>query len=167
MKSLWLERVRDSVANRGRELLGSRGNAWSAANIEKLCVALLSEKGEASGTALAREVVFHYESMTESEKVTFFRLLNTRFAPDEQAILRAAERYRDSPEPEHYLALRKATEPARQKLFRRINIAPNGTQAIVAMRADFESNHEAFVHRNKVNLSRRPQKKLKSIKESW
>ncbi len=68
MKSLWLERVRESVADRGRELLGLRGNAKSATNIENLCLALLSEKGEASGTALAREVVLHYESMTESKK---------------------------------------------------------------------------------------------------
>ncbi len=136
MKSLWLERVRESVADRGRELLGIRGNAKPAANIEKLCRALLSEKGEASGTALAREVVLHYESMTESEKNDFFGLLNTRFAPDEKAIIQAVDRYRESPEPDHYLALRKATEPARQKLFRRINIAPNGTLAIVAMRDD-------------------------------
>jgi malonyl-CoA decarboxylase len=136
MKSLWLERVRESVADRGRELLGLRGNAKPAANIEKLCLALLSEKGEASGTALAREVVLHYESMTEREKIAFFKLLNTRFAPDEKAIIEAVDRYRESPEPDHYLALRKATEPARQKLFRRINIAPNGIQAIVAIRAD-------------------------------
>jgi len=136
MKSLWLGRVRESVADRGRELLGLRGNAKPAANIEKLCLALLSEKGEASGTALAREVVLHYESMTESEKIAFFELLNTRFAPDQEAIFRAVDIYRDAPEPDHYLALRKATEPARQRLFRRINIAPNGIQAIVAMRAD-------------------------------
>ncbi len=32
---------------------------------------------------------------------------------------------------------------------------------------DFESNHEAFVHHNRVNLSRKLQKKLKSIKELW
>ncbi len=124
MKSLWLERVKESVADRGRELLGLRGNAKPAANIENLCLALLSEKGEASGTALAREVVLHYESMTESEKIAFFKLLNSRFAPDEKAIIQAVDRYRESPEPDHYLALRKAIEPARQKLFRRINIAP-------------------------------------------
>lgn len=136
MKSVWLERVRESVADRGRELLRLRGNRKPGSSIENLCLALLSEKGEASGTALAREVVLRYESMTESEKIAFFKLLNTRFAPDEDAIILAVDRYKESPEPDHYLALRKATEPARQKLFRRINIAPNGIQAIVAMRAD-------------------------------
>jgi len=136
VKSLWLERVKDSVADRGRELLGLRGNAKPSTDIEDLCLALLSEKGEASGTALAREVVLLYERMTESEKLAFFILLNSRFAPDEAAIIRASDRYKQSPEPDNYLALRKASEPARQKLFRRINIAPNGIQAIVAMRAD-------------------------------
>ncbi len=136
MKSLWLGRVKDSVADRGRDLLGLRSHNKTAVSIEKLCLALLSEKGEASGTALAREVVLHYSRMSQSEKIAFFELLNTRFGPDEEAIIRAVDRYKESPDPDNYLALRKVSEPARQKLFRRINIAPNGIQAIVAMRAD-------------------------------
>jgi malonyl-CoA decarboxylase len=136
MKSLWLDRVIDSVADRGRELLHLRGNSKSITNIEKLCLALLSEKGEASGTALAREVVIHYQGMTEEEKISFFNMLYVRFGPDENAIIRAADEFKASRELDPYLALRKAIEPPRHKLFRRINIAPNGTAAIVTMRAD-------------------------------
>jgi malonyl-CoA decarboxylase len=136
MKSLWLERVIDSVADRGRELLRLRGANKSAVSIEKLCRALLSEKGEASGTALARELVTHYQGMTHGERLAFFELLNTGFGPDEDAIIHAADEFRASREVDSYLALRKAIEPARNKLFRRINIAPNGIAAIVAMRTD-------------------------------
>jgi malonyl-CoA decarboxylase len=55
------------VADRGRDLLHLRGNNKSPEGIEKLCLALLSEKGEASGTALAREVVIHYQGMNSDE----------------------------------------------------------------------------------------------------
>jgi len=113
MKSLWLERVIDSVADRGRELLRLSGNNKSGASIEKLALALLSEKGEASGTALARELVICYEGLTDSKRLEFFELLNTGFGPDEDAIISAADAFKASREQDSYLALRKAIEPAR------------------------------------------------------
>jgi len=136
MKSLWLERVIDSVADRGRELLHLRGTSKSAAGIEKLCLALLSEKGEASGTALAREVVIHYKAMNSDETLAFFEMLYTRFGADEDRIIRAADQFKETRDLDDYLALSNAIEPPRHKLFRRINIAPMGTEAIVAIRAD-------------------------------
>ena len=54
------------------------------------------------------------------------------------------------------------------------NTLPGGMEQSVGMMVnyryipgDFESNHEAFVHDNKVNLSRKLQKKVKGIKELW
>ena len=136
MKSLWLDRVIDSVADRGRELLNLRNNGKSSTSMERLCFALLSEKGEASGTALAREVIIDYSNMEDHERVSFFEMLDSKFGPDEQAIVAAADKFKASRGVDDYLALSKAIEPARQKLFRRINIAPNGIKAIVRMRAD-------------------------------
>ncbi len=136
MKSLWLGRVIDSVADRGRELLRLGAHSKAAGNIEKLCLALLSEKGEASGTALAREVVTHYQGMNHEDRLAFFEMLYQRFGPDEDAIIRAADEFRDSRELDSYLSLRRAVRPLRYRLFRLINIAPNGTEAIVAMRVD-------------------------------
>ncbi len=136
MKSLWLEHVIDSVADRGRELLNQRTSDKSTANIEKLCLALLSEKGEAAGTALAREVVLAYKDMNDTGRLAFFEMLNTKFGPDEDAIIAAADEFKASRDPNDYLKLTKVIEPARQKLFRRINIAPNGIDAIVGIRAD-------------------------------
>jgi malonyl-CoA decarboxylase len=136
MKSLWLEKVIDSVADRGRDLLKLRGNDASSRNIEYLCRSLISEKGEASGTALAREVITEYHSGARDERLAFFQMLYERFGYDENAIIDAAERFKSTRDPGDYLELAATIEPARQELFRRINVAPNGPQAIVAMRAD-------------------------------
>lgn len=136
MKSLWLEHVIDSVADRGRELLNLKSSEKTAADIEALCRALLSEKGEASGTALAREVVQTYANMTAEDRIDFFDMLSFAFGPDEDAIIAAADDFKASRKVDDYLALAKAVEPERQRLFRRINIAPNGIDAVVSMRAD-------------------------------
>ena len=161
MKSLWLDRVIDSVADRGRELLNLRNNGKSSINLERLCFALLSEKGEASGTALAREVIINYSKLAEQQRVAFFEMLNSKFGPDEQAIVDAADEFKASRDVDDYLTLSKAIEPARQKLFRRINIAPNGIDAIVAMRADLLKILEAQPHLKAVDAD------LRHLLTSW
>lgn len=161
MKSLWLDRVIDSVADRGRELLNLRANGKSSINLERLCCALLSEKGEASGTALAREVIINYKNMEDHERVAFFEMLDKKFGPDEQAIIAAADEFKASRQIDDYLSLSKAIEPARQKLFRRINIAPNGIDAIVGMRADLLHILEAQPHLKAVDAD------LRHLLMSW
>ena len=46
----------------------------------------------------------------------------------------AAELYRVEPNQEHLAAISRAVEAPRQKLFRRINMGPEGTATLVAMR---------------------------------
>jgi malonyl-CoA decarboxylase len=135
MRSIWLEKVIDSVADRGRELLGIRGDR-SPSGLENLCNALLTQKGEASGTALAREILRHYEQLPTAAKLDFFTLLDRRYGPDKDAIFKAASVFRESGSAEAWLALRETIEPQRQRLFRRLNAAPDGTRALVGMRAD-------------------------------
>ncbi len=131
-----LSQVWDSIADRGREILARRRGASSVRGIESLCRDLLSERGEASGIALAREVVATYEAMDEVHRVEFFALLGARFAPDAEAVLEAADAYRNRQDPDTLLALIGAVEPPRQELLRRINMAPRGTAAIIDMRKD-------------------------------
>lgn len=161
MKSLWLDRVIDSVADRGRELLNLRSNGRSTTNMRRLCLALLSEKGEASGTALAREVIINYKYMHSDERVAFFQMLDREFGPDKQAIFTAADQFKASEDVDDYLALSKAIEPARQRLFRRINTAPNGIDAIVGMRADLLHMLEAQPHLKAVDAD------LRHLLASW
>ena len=63
-------------------------------------------------------------------------MLATDFGPDASAIRAAAEEYLRSNDANALLRLIAAVEPPRQELFRRINMAPNGTAALVAMRVE-------------------------------
>ena len=102
--------------------------------VETWCRDLLSEKGEASGTAIARDVVETYGAMNQDEKLGFFTLLAAEFSPDVDEVVRATEAYRAIPDPDTLIAIVEAVEPPRQELVRRLNLAPGGTAAIVAMR---------------------------------
>ena len=99
-----------------------------------LCRHLLSERGEASQTALAQEIITAYQAMTQAQRVSFFRMLCGEFSPDEAAILRAAADYQESPDAHNLAKLTAAVESPRQELLRRINTAPHGTEVLVALR---------------------------------
>lgn len=123
----------------GRELLARRRRArpvspGSAQSLIVLCKELLEHRGEASGLALASDVATGYQLLPESEREDFFFHLASQFDVNSAEILEAAERYRDSRSLENLSAISRAVEAPRQKLFRRINMAPGGTKTLVAMR---------------------------------
>jgi malonyl-CoA decarboxylase len=99
-----------------------------------MCRHLLSERGEASQTALAQEIITAYTAMNDQQRPQFFEMLSRDFAPDEAAILRAAADYERTQEPSTLAALSAAVESPRQELFRRINTAPRGTETLVTLR---------------------------------
>ena len=138
MRSSRLNKVIDSVADAGRELLrrGSPAGRLRERSPRALCDALLSTRGEASGTALARDVADAYRAMSPAEKRAFFAVLAADYGPEPAAIHAASEAYRVEPGFETLMALGAAIEPPRQELIRRINMAPNGTSTIVTMRED-------------------------------
>jgi len=134
-----LGRTLSSVLDVGRELLARRrasqpSSPKTAANVIALCRDLLEHRGEASGLALASEVVVGYQRLPEAQRVGFFTSLATEFDVDSAAILQAAERYRENGSLENLWAIHRVAEAPRQKLFRRINTAPDGTRTLVAMR---------------------------------
>jgi len=99
-----------------------------------MCRHLLSERGEASQTALAQEIINAYRAMNEMQRLQFFEMLSHDFAPDQAAIMRAAAAYKSTPGPSTLAALYAAVESPRQELFRRINTAPRGTETLVSLR---------------------------------
>ncbi len=136
MRQGFLERLREAVADRGRDLLALR-RALDLRSPSHLCAELLGEgHGEASGVALAREILRAYEAMDASERLAFFEMVERDFGPDPGAIRAASARYLETHSVEDYLVLSRAIEPRRQDLFRRLNMAPSGTRALVRMRAD-------------------------------
>ena len=95
-----------------------------------LCRHLLSERGEASQTALAQEIINTYKAMNSTQRLAFFEMLSREFSPDEAAVNRAAADYRRKPGAKTLAALSAAVEAPRQELFRRINTAQRGTEAL-------------------------------------
>src|SRR3954463_8714507 len=138
-----------SIADRGRAFIERSATrsttdrsgrtaktAKSPEDLEALCRDLLSGKGEASGVALARQILDLYARMPSKERVDFFRLLARDFGPDERQLRAAGAGYDEAPSPASLQALLRAVEPPRQELFRRLNLAPGGTRALVGMRED-------------------------------
>jgi malonyl-CoA decarboxylase len=99
-----------------------------------MCRHLLSERGEASQTALAQEIINAYRVMNDQQRQQFFEMLSRDFAPDPNCILRAVADYQSKPGPHSLATLSAAVESPRQELFRRLNTAQRGTETLVAMR---------------------------------
>ncbi|HLI62042.1 MAG TPA: malonyl-CoA decarboxylase family protein [Terriglobales bacterium] len=112
-----------------QELRGPRGS-----DVRSLCRQLLSERGEASQTALVQQLLNAYERLDDGGRLAFLDMLNQEFGPDEAAISDAAARYQRTPGRATLEALSAAMESPRQRLFCRINTAPRGMATLVDMR---------------------------------
>jgi len=128
-----------TISERGRTLLRRAhpsDTSQDADGLVELCEALLSGRGEASGTAMAREVLDHYQGLDATGRRAFFAALVRDFGPDWESLAQAVEKWRTQPSDEDASELHFASEPRRQELIRRLNRAPGGTGDLVAMRAD-------------------------------
>jgi malonyl-CoA decarboxylase len=128
-----------SISERGRTLLrraSTSDDKHDASDLIELCEALLSGRGEASGTAMAREVLDRYLDLDETGRRSFFAGLARNFGPDQERLAQAIETYRAQPNDADASDLHFASEPRRQELIRRLNRAPDGTSDLVSMRAD-------------------------------
>src|SRR6266581_834729 len=95
-----------------RRLLGGRpeGIERRTRDLVALCEALLAER---QLDARCRE--------------EFFDVLARAYSPAPEAVGAAADAYRADPSPDNLIRLQETVEPARQELFRRLNMAPGGT----------------------------------------
>ncbi len=135
----WLERLWSSVADRGRpyaDVLQPDASVKPFERARELATALLSERGEASGAAVARELHLALSHFGPDDRLAFYRFLVADFLPDEGRLRTAIEAYLAAPTPEHATEVSSAAEPARQELLRRMNMAPGGTASLIAMRRD-------------------------------
>ncbi len=145
MNSSFFSEMLQSIADRGRALIQRREPARErSAGLVELCEALLSGRGEASGVALARDILARYAALTIGPRIAFFEALETTFGHDRTRIEAAIAAWRASPSPMNAAELHRASEPRRLELFRRLNLAPGGTAALVRMR---EQLMDALDHR--------------------
>lgn len=115
-----------SIADRGRELLDLPISTPqdSFTQLGAMCKDLVSQKGEARGTAVAREVVRLWENLPEEDHLRFFQMMQNDFSADRTKVSKAADAFAKDPSETNLAALTQASEPARQELLRRINMAP-------------------------------------------
>jgi malonyl-CoA decarboxylase len=128
-----------TISERGRSLLrraGPSSDGQDADGLIELCEALLSGRGEASGTAMAREVLDHYHDLDAEGRLSFFKKLVRDFGPDRDRLAKAIEAWRAQGTDADANGLHSASEPRRQELIRRLNRAPGGTGELVEMRSD-------------------------------
>lgn len=105
-----------------------------ANRLGRLLATLISERGEASGAVMARRAVALYKGLDEAGQRHFFDLLVRDFSPNPRQVLSAAEAYYKEPTPANLAFLQFVAEPPRQEVFRRMNMAPGGTQVLVSLR---------------------------------
>src|SRR3981189_3390024 len=107
---------------------------------KQLAATLLSERGEASGAQVARELHHVLRALNADDRHSFQRYLATEIQPDKAALRAAAERYLAASTAEAAAALARAGDPPRQELLRRMNMAPGGTGALIAMRRELTAH---------------------------
>src|ERR1700761_2376201 len=128
-----------TISERGRNLLrraDPEDGQTDASDLVELCEALLSGRGEATGTAMAREVLDRYHDLDDDGRVAFFEALGRDFGPDRARLAKAIEVWQAQPGDGNGSNVHFASEPRRQELIRRLNRAPGGTANLVAMRSD-------------------------------
>src|SRR5271169_464785 len=128
-----------TISERGRTLLRRAAPSdakQDASELVELCEALLSGRGEASGTAMARELLDRYHDLDADGQRSFFEALARDFGPDQDKVAKAIEAWRAHPGDGNGGQLHFASEPRRQELIRRLNRAPGGTSELVKIRAD-------------------------------
>src|ERR1700716_1619423 len=111
-----------------------------ADRVKQLAATLLSQRGEASGAQVARELHQMLRALDADDRHSFQRHLATEFQPDKAALRAAAERYLADTTAEAAAALARTGDPPRQELLRRMNMPPGGTGALIAMRSVIASS---------------------------
>lgn len=128
---------------------------------QKLADALISQRGEVLGTAIAVEFVELLSKANAEQRRQVFTLLAERYDPDPDAVQRAMDAWRADANQHTMSALIAAVEPPRQELFRRANMAPGGTQLLVNLRKDLLGVLRSAPELNGVNDD------LKHLFNSW
>src|ERR1700741_3699459 len=152
MNTSFFGELLQTISERGRALLAGdrRGEASARSeSLAQLCEDLLSGRGEASGVALARELLTRYAELTTGPRIAFFEALAKRFGPDRARLSAAVAAWQNAPSDLTAAEVHRASEPRRLELFRRLNLAPGGTAALVHMR---EQLLDAMDHRDDLGV---------------
>lgn len=133
----FLGELMQAITERGRQLLPFNPpelDRWRGKSTRQMCETLLSSSGEASGMAIARDIMARWDGFDAEERLGFMTMLLESFGPDEARLEAAIDAYRQERSPRSLHELHEAAEPRRQELIRRLNLAPRGIATLVSMR---------------------------------
>jgi len=152
-----------SAASFLRRLFGRSQDAIDPATryLLSLCQSLLSERGETLGAAIAREALAVYRTLDERGRERFFDTLAKDYSPSPEVVCGAADAYRQDPSAENLIRLQEAVDPARQELFRRLNMAHGGTAVMLDMRRLILKGLETHPHWRVLDVD------LRHLLRSW
>ena len=128
----YLRSVIGGSSESGASSVGRDGSFIEQA--ERLSDALMSERGEVLGTVIANDLVRLVRRAGGAERFELFTLLARKFNPDPARVRAATDVWRAKPNQENLSLLAAAVESPRQELFRRMNMAPDGTATLVKLR---------------------------------
>ena len=132
-----LKKIIISIADVGQKLFNKNNiKKNDIDSLTSLCDDLISNKGAAFGIAVARSITELYQTLSLENKLLFFKKINDKYKPNFTKVNEAIDIYKESQNEKTLSDLSKVSEGNRRELFRRMNMAPNGTSIIVALRED-------------------------------
>src|SRR3984893_2027708 len=126
-----------------RKYASAPGSRPGGARLETLFHALMGVKGEASGVAIAADILETYAKAAMPDRLAFFRVLADRYAPDAERVKAACAAYLEAPSASQFSVLAQVVESPRRGFFRRLNLAPGATSRLVEMRSDLLAHLKA------------------------
>ena len=150
-----------SAASFLRKLIGGGSKDRRIEELIAHCNGLLAESGEYASMAIAGEALTAYKALDEKAREQFFDIVARDYSPAPEVVASAAAAYQQDPSPEHLDALQVVVEPRRQELFRRLNMAPGGTVALVEMRKTLLKGLRAHPHWKVIDAD------LRHLLRSW
>lgn len=134
---LGIKKILSLIADTGQKLFKKSNIKKDDLNsIIKLCDELLSNKGMVFGITVARDITNLYQDLSLENKLQFFKKINEKYKADSNEVNKAIKTYSQSQNENNLSKLFITAEGKRRELFRRMNIAPNGTAIIVKLRED-------------------------------
>ena len=141
-----LKKILSLIADTGQKLFKkSNIKKNDLDSIVKLCDELLSNKGMVFGITVARDITNLYQDLSQENKLKFFKKIDKKYKANSAQVNDAIKAYSQSQNEKNLSKLFITAEGKRRELFRRMNIAPNGTSIIVKLREDLLN----FLNKNK------------------
>ncbi|TGN41152.1 malonyl-CoA decarboxylase [Marinobacter confluentis] len=141
MNMSFLQELFSNITQRDalQRTFGGRKANHTHSDLDDACQALLHSDGEAASIVLASRALDIYHSLDDDNKRAFFESLAKNFAADPRKIDDAYRAYKTDRSNRHLAELFEVSEPRRQELLRRLNLAQGATYELVRMRQDFLS----------------------------